>query len=443
MSRILAAVLAMLLAVAAAAPAARAMTIEAIKSPGGIAAWLVRSPAVPVVTMNFAFAGGASQDPPGKPGVASMVAALIDEGAGPYDSRAFHRQLDDHAVEYRLMAGRDYFRGSLRVLVDQRDSGFELLRLMLNEPRFDPEPVERVRTQLRAELAEESTRPGDIASKAWWAAAFPDHPYGRPQRGTVESLGKITIDDLKSYRAHVFARDRLTVALVGDISAEDAGKLLDRVFGGLPAKGQLTPVANVSPQGQGQRIVHDIDVPQAVMIFGGAGLARSDPDFMAAYIDNYILGGGSFSSRLYDEVREKRGLVYSVYESLVWMTHAAATIGSTATRADSTGRALNLIEDDIKQMREQGPTADELAKAKSYLKGSYALNLDTSTKIAAQLVQQQIDHLGIDYIARRGAMIDAVTLDDAKRAAKRLYKGGVLVTVAGPPQGLALKPAAN
>jgi zinc protease len=277
---------------------------------------------------------------------------------------------------------------------------------MLEEPRFDAAAVERMRAQLTSDLKRESNRPAYVASLAWWAAAFPDHPYGRPERGTPETLAKITVDDLKSYHRHVFARDGLKVALVGDIDAAAAGKLLDSVF-------------------------------------GGSGLARSDPDFMAAYIVNYILGGGSFSSRLYNEVREKRGLAYSIYQSLVWLEHAAATIGGTATRSGATASALAIVEQEINRMREQGPTADELAKAKSFLKGSYALNLDTSTKIAAQLVQIQIDNLGIDYIERRDRMIDAVTLDDARRVAKRLFEGGILVAIAGRPQGLTPKSPGN
>ena len=177
-------------------------------------------------------------------------------------------------------------------------------------------------------------------------------------------------------------------------------------------------------------------MPQAVVTFGGQGIARNDPDFMAAYIVNHILGGGSFTSRLYQEVREKRGLAYGVSDSLVWFKRAAVVIGGTATRADRTGDALAIIEAETKRMAEDGPTADELAAAKSFLKGSYALSLDTSGKIAAQLTQIQLDNLGIDYIQRRGAMIDAVTIADAKRVAKRLYGGGMLVTVAGRPKGL-------
>jgi zinc protease len=209
------------------------------------------------------------------------------------------------------------------------------------------------------------------------------------------------------------------------------------VFGSLPAQAQLAPIAAISPQGLGRRIVVNLDVPQAVVEFGGAGIARKDPDFMAAYIVNHILGGGSFSSRLYQEVREKRGLAYSVSDSLLWLDHTALFIGATATRDDRTGETLDLIQKEIHRLAADGPTADELAKAKSYLNSSFALNLDTSSKVASLLVQLQLDDLGIDYISRRQQMIAAVTLDDAKRVAKRLLDGGLLVTVVGKPEGVA------
>jgi len=229
----------------------------------------------------------------------------------------------------------------------------------------------------------------------------------------------------------------LTVSIVGDVDAKTAGELIDRAFAKLPAKGDLKPVAQATPVGLGRRIVINLNVPQAVVTFGGPGLERSDPDFMAGYIVNHILGGGSFTSRLYREVREKRGLAYGVSDSLVWFNKAAVVIGGTATRSDKTSEALAIIEAETKRMAAEGPTAEELSAAKSFLKGSYALSLDTSAKIAAQITQIQLDKLGIDYIQRRGAMIDAVTLSDAKRVAKRLYGGGMLVTVAGQPTGLA------
>ena len=416
--------------------AASAMTIEKIVSPGGIEAWLVREKSLPLVTLNYAFHGGASQDDADRAGTANLTADLLDEGAGELDGKTFHERLENRAIEMSFQVGRDYLYGSLRTLNDNRDEAFDLLRLALTNPRFDADAIDRIRGQTMATLQRDTTNPNDLASRRWWQTAFPDHPYGRESKGTLESVPRITAADLREYVRRVFARNDLKVSIVGDVDAKTAGMLIDRAFGALPAKNDLKPIANATPTGLGKRIVINVDVPQAVVTFGGQGIARQDPEFMAAYIVNHILGGGSFSSRLYREVREKRGLAYGVSDSLVWFRRAAVMLGGTATRADRTADALAVIEQEVKRMAEEGPTPEELAAAKSFLKGSYALSLDTSGKIAAQLTQIQIDDLGIDYVHRRSALIDAVTIEDAKRVAKRLYGGGLLVTVAGKPKGL-------
>ena len=415
---------------------AQAVPIERVISPGGIEAWLVRQETVPLISLEFAFAGGASQDPAEKPGVANMVSALLDEGAGDLDSRAFQEKLESKAIELRFRAGRDYFNGSLRMLNEHRDDAVELLRLALTAPRFETKDVERIRGQIFSSLQRDTTSPNAIASRRWWAAAFPGHPYGRQVNGSLESLPRIGVEDLRTYVKRVLARDGLKIAIVGNLDAAAAGALIDRIFGSLPAKADLQPVPMVNPQGLGERIVVELDVPQTVITFGRRGVFRQDPDFMAAYILDHILGGGTFSSRLYAEIREKRGLAYSINDNLVWLKGTALMIGGTATRADRTAETLTVIESEIQRMAEAGPTEEELAKAKSYLKGAYALNLDTSGKIAGALLQIQLDGLGIDYIERRGALIDAVTLEDTKRVAQRLLKGGMLVTIVGRPQGV-------
>jgi zinc protease len=237
----------------------------------------------------------------------------------------------------------------------------------------------------------------------------------------------------------VLTRANLKVAAVGDIDAATLGRTLDHVFGSLPANGDLTAVPDAAPTAAGRRLVVQLDVPQSVVQLGGAGVMRKDRDFMPAYVVNHILGGGSFTSRLYDEVREKRGLAYGVYSYLLTLKHSALFMVGTQASADRTGEALALIEAQIRRMVDEGPTEDELAKAKAYLKGSYALNFDTSTKIANVLLNIQLDDLGIDYIDKRNGLIDAVTIDDTRRAAKRLARGGTFVTVVGRPKGLASK----
>jgi zinc protease len=342
--------------------------------------------------------------------------------------------MDRSAIELGFRVQRDDFRGSLRVLRDHTGEGFELLRLALNEPRFDADAIERTREQMLTALRRETTSPNDIATRLWWRTAFPDHPYGRPLNGTLEAVPLISRDDLKTYIGRVLARDKLKIGVVGDIDAATLGPLLDKVFGALPAKGNRTPVPPARMDAAGRKLFVDLKVPQAVLSFGGTGVARKDPDFFAAFILNHIMGGGSFSSRLYKEVREKRGLVYGVYTYLLPLDATPLLMGNTQTRAEKADETLDLIQTEIKKLIDNGPTAEELDKAKSYLKGAYALNFDTSAKIAGQLVQIQLDDLGIDYIDRRNGMIDKVTLDDINRVAKRVLGGGILVTVVGRAQ---------
>jgi zinc protease len=368
-----------------------------------------------------------------------MVSSLLDDGAGELDAKAFQQRLEENAVELRFSVTQDYFFGSIRLLKDRQEQSFDLLRLALSQPRFDADAVGRVRDQILSGLRRETTDPGSIANRAWWATAFPNHPYGRPTGGSLTSVPTIAVDDLRTFARQVLTRDTLKIAAVGDIDAATLGQTLDRVFGALPASGTRVAVPDSAPRDGGRRMVTQLAVPQAVVRLGGAGVMRKDPDFIPAYVVNHVLGGGSFTSRLYDEVREKRGLAYGVYSYLMTMRHAALFMASTQTQANSTREALELIEAQVQRMVKDGPTEDELAKAKAYLKGSYALNFDTSTKIASILLQNQLDELGIDYIDKRNGLMDAVTIEDARRVAKRFGQGGLLVTVVGQPKDLTSK----
>ncbi len=423
-------------------PSLAAAKIQRLVSPGGIEAWFVQDATVPLIAMEYAFGGGASQDPEGKPGVGNMVADLLDEGSGDLDSKTFHERLDRRAIELSFSSSRDSFRGSLRMLKDNRDEAFELLRMALTAPHFDGADVERIRAQVLSGLRRETSNPNSLANRKFLEAAFAGHPYGRPANGTLESVPAIQVADLKDYVRRVLATDTLKVAVVGDVDAATLGKLLDQTFGGLPMKGDLVPVADVEASRPPQRFFIPLDVPQTVVTFGGPGYRRDDPKFMAGYVVNHILGGGGLSSRLYREVREKRGLAYSVSEYLLWMNHSALFVGNTGTRADRAGETIEAINEEVRRIAEDGPSQQELDEAKSYLKGSQMLALDTSSKLASALLQYQIDRLGIDYIERRNSIVDAVTLEDARQAAKRLWSLGLNTVVVGRPPQAAAQPAA-
>lgn len=423
-------------AVAFPGPAA-AVTVEKVLSPGGIEAWLVRDSMVPLVSIEFSFRGGAALDPDGKAGLADMTTSLLDEGAGDLDSQAFQQKVVDLAMSLSFSAGADTIRGSFKTLNRNRDEAVGLLRLALTAPRFDEDAVERIRQQITAGLARRSTDPDEIAGRVWWKAVFPDHPYGRPVEGTRQSIAAITVDDMRRVVAERFARDQLIVGVVGDITPEELGPLLDEAFAGLPAKGTPVRLADAVPNATGQTFVVRKDVPQSVVLFGHAGIKRDHPDYYAAYVMNYVLGGGGFSSRLYDEVREKRGLAYSVYSYLSPLAAAGVYSGGVSTENSRVGESLSVIRAEWARMRDHGATAEELADAKTYLTGSFPLRFTSTDRIARMLVGMQYNELGIDYIEKRNSYIEAVTRDDIARVAEALLKPDDLtIVVVGDPQGV-------
>lgn len=415
---------------------AGAVTVEKVTSPKGIEAWLVRDHSNPIIAMEVAFRGGAAHDPAPKSGLAGMMAALLDEGAGPYDSQAFQQVLEDKVITLGFNAGRDSFAGHLKTLSENRDTAFDLFRLSLTQPRFDKEPVERIRGQLLAGLMRESQDPNSQASRRLFETTFAGHPYARSPRGTVETVKAIQVADLRALLRAQLTRDRLVVGVVGDITPEELARRLDEVFGALPAASGLGDIPDVAARPPAGLTVIPKDNPQTSALFVLPGLRRDDPDWYAAYVVNYILGGGGFSSRLTEEVREKRGLAYSVTSYLSPYAHAGLVVGSVATENSRFPESVRLIKEEFRRMHDEGPSEKELADAKTYLNGSFPLQQDSTTAIAGLLVQMQVDRLGIDFLDRRAGLIEAVTLDDARRAAGRLLdvNGLSFVAVGKPAQ---------
>jgi zinc protease len=415
----------------------RAMDIERVVSPGGIEAWLVRDKMLPMLALEFSFRGGSALDPAGKEGRSVMAMNLLTEGAGDLDSQAFAGQLEDRAISMDFEAGPDSLQGSLKTLNEHRDTAVDLLRLAMTKPRLDKDDIERVRAATLAGIARDNETPNYIARRTWMAAAFPDHPYGRPSRGTKESVTALGDADFRAVIAQRVARDNLIVGAVGDITPDELGKVLDRAFGELPAKSAPVDVPDVTPAGAGRSIVVRRPVPQSFFVLGEVGVKRADPDWFAASLVNYVLGGGGFNSRLMEEVREKRGLTYGIYTSLAPFDHAALLMSSSSTQNERAGRALEVTREVWTRMHDQGPTAEELENAKKYLTGSFALSLDSTNAIARTLVSVQYDKLGINYLNERDGLINRVTLDDAKRVAKRLLDPAALLTVVvGQPEGI-------
>jgi zinc protease len=411
--------------------------IEAIRTPGGLDLWLARSPGLPLVVLNFACPGGASADPASLPGLSYFLSAMLDEGAGPLDAEAFQAELADHAISQSFEASRDEFHGTVRSLAKHRGKAFDLLRLAISAPRFEGDAVERVRGQILAGLRIELQSPEAICRDLFARNAFPGHAYGRAIKGTPESVGLISSDDLKQQMSRLLVRDGLKIMLVADMTPEEASEAVDAVFAGLP-DGKPSRAPDVLMSGLGSVVTETMDVPQTVLRFAGAGLKRHDPDFIAATVVNHVLGGSAFTSRLFMEVREKRGLAYGVSSSLMPYAAIGIHLGGTATKNERAAESLVVIREEMAKLAADGPTEEEHEAAVKYLTGSYPLRFDTSQKIASEYLRVAMDGFSPDYVGKRNGLFHALTLDDLKRTSTRLYGDGkLLVAAVGQPVGLA------
>ena len=410
--------------------------IQEVTSPGGITAWLVEEPSIPFTALEIRFKGGTALDAAGKRGAINLMMATLEEGAADRNAREFAAAVEELAASFSFDAYDDAVSVSARFLTENRDEAVELLRTALVEPRFDEDAVERVRAQVLSILASDATDPNSIASRTFDELAFGDHPYGSSGDGTVESVAALTRGDLVAAKDRVMAKDRVHVAAVGDITAAELGPLLDRLLGDLPETGAPMPEDVDVALDAGVTVV-PFDTPQSVALFGHEGIARNDPDFFPAYVVNHLFGESGFESRLMEEVREKRGLTYGIGTYLAPKDHAALVIGQTATANARMAETVAVIQDEWRRIAEKGVTEAELEAAKTYLTGAYPLRFDGNGQIADILVGMQMEGLPIDYIATRNAKIEAVTLAEANRVARRIYRPEALhFVVVGQPEGL-------
>jgi zinc protease len=416
---------------------AAAAEIQQVRSPGGIAAWLVQEPSLPIVAIRFAFDGGSSQEPAGKEGVAGLLAALLDQGAGNLSGAAYQKQMEKIAARISFDSDRDAFFGNFESLTANLGKASELLKLAVNAPTLEAAVLERTRAQFLARASLEAGDANKLANAQWMAQSFPGHTYSRAISGTPQSIKAVSRDDVDGYRKRILARRTLRVAAVGDIDAGTLGKLLDDVFGGLPAEPQLDAIPDVAPVAVPKPRVVKFEGPQSVAIFGRQGVARSHPDHMPALVLTQILGGGSSEARLVQEVREKRGLAYWVYSILYTFKHASVLIGGVASPNEEVGKSLDLIRSQFKDLAERGPTQREVDVAKSFLIGSYVLSLDSNAKIAEQMLRSQLQGLGPDFVSQRKAGLEKVTRADVVRVARTLLATDDLsVAIAGQPTNL-------
>lgn len=417
-------------------PARAEIAIQEVTSPGGISAWLVEEHSIPFMALEIRFKGGASLEAEGKRGAINLMTALLEEGAGDLDARAFAEATESLAASYSFDVNDDTLRISAQFLTENRDQAVALLKLALSAPRFDPDAIERVRGQVISHLRSRETDPDTIAGATFDALAFPGHPYGEYYGGTIEGVSALTRDDIVDAYQRSIARDRLYVSAVGEITAQELGALLDTLLGDLPATGAPQPDHAQYALGPGVSVV-DFDTPQSVVQFGQPGIRRDDPDYLTAYVLNTILGGGNFNARLMDELREKRGLTYGVRTYLVPMFLGEAIIGVFSTSNDKVAEAIAIVRDEWQKIASEGVTAEELAAAKTYLTGAYPLRFDGNGPIARIMIGMQLIDQPTSYIAERNDLIEAITLEEINRVAARIYQPETLhFVVVGRPVGV-------
>ncbi len=417
-------------------PVRAEIAIRDVTSPGGISAWLVEDHSIPFTALEIRFQGGTSLDLPGSRGAVNLMSALLEEGAGDLDAQGFAEARDDLAARFDFSASKVSVSISARILSENRDRAVDLLRLAIHEPRFDADALERVRGQIVAGLASDATDPQRIAGRTFNALAFGDHPYGSNGEGTTDSVAALTREDVLDAHAATLARDRMFIAVVGDITEAELGPLLDRLLGALPDVGRQMPARAAWTLGGGVTVV-DFPTPQSVLVFGQEGIRRDDPDFFAAFVLNDVLGGRGFGARLMTELREKRGLTYGIATYLAPMTLGEMLLGQMATANATVAESIALIRAEWQRLATEGITAEELATTKTYLTGAYPLRFDGNAQIADILVGMQLEGLPIDYVVTRNAQVEAVTLADVKRVAARLLRPEALhFVVVGQPEGV-------
>jgi zinc protease len=423
-------VLALLALLARPAAAVEIQKVEA----AGVEAWLVEDHRNPLIAVGVGFHGGAALDPPEKAGMSTLAVSLLDEGAGDLDARAFQDRLQDLAIDLSFDAGRDAVVGRMRTLSEHRDEAFALLGWALTQPRFDPDAVARVRGQMLAGLRRAQEQPARVASWRLFETVFPGHPYRLPVEGTLETLDRIAPEDLHRLVADRLARDAMVLAVVGDITADELKQAMEQMLQGMPAEAQTPAIAEAAPVLGAAVPVPMPDVRQSAVAFALPGLKRDDRDYYALAVVNQILGGSGLTSRLFDEIREKRGLVYGVSTYPLPLDHAALVLGRAGTANERARETMDVLRAQLGRLADQGVSAEELADGKRYLIGSFPLRFSSSTGTAALLVGMRLNGLGVEYLDRRDDLIEAVRLEQANEVARTLFDPQALsVVVAGSP----------
>lgn len=416
----------------------RFLPIVEVKTESGLSVWLVEDHSLPMIALQYLFLdSGTSLDPDNKQGLARLLSNTMDEGAGDLDSQGFQKILADNSITLSFNAGRDGFGGQIKTLTRNKDVAFSLLEKTMTSPRFDEEPVGRMRDSNIVRIRSSMGEPDWMAARLLNDRAFEGHPYSKNSGGTLSSLASIKPDDLRKFKQDYLTKDRLLIAITGDITPEQVKTSLDKTFSALTDKAQDGNIADTNLQNGGKIFLYEQPIPQTIMEINLPAFGREDPDYYALQVMNYIYGGGGFGSRLMDEVREKRGLTYGIYSSLNDYRHLDVIGISTSTKNESAAEVLKLIGESMTAMQTRPVSEKELADAKSYITGSMPLALTSTDQIAAIILNLRVDGVPIDYLDHYAEKINAVTVADIQRVAKRVLNPENMVTIlVGKPENI-------
>ncbi|MBU8546438.1 MULTISPECIES: M16 family metallopeptidase [Roseomonadaceae] len=412
------------------------VAIQQVTAPGGQTAWLIEDHSVPVVSLAWGWGGGAALDAPEHGGALAMGAALLTEGAGDLDMVGFADALRDSAIGLGFSAQRDGFEGSLRALLPALPEAVRLANLAMRAPRLEAEAMTRVRGRAVAGARAALETPRGQVGRAFWAAAFPGHPAGRPTAGTVETLSTLPEQAIRDALARQIRAGGVLVAASGAITAAQLSALLPALFEGLPADAPasappLPAFTAFAP------VVLQVPSPQSAIQFGQAGMPINDPDWEAFQVVLRILAGGGFTSRLMEAVRVQRGLAYGIGAGLDTLFGQSVVVGSSATDNARVAETLEVTRAEWARMAAEGPQVAELEDAVAFLTGNLPLQFTDTRRIAATLLAMQRNQRPIDWLDRRDERLRALTRDGTAAVAARLLRpDGLAVAVAGQPAGL-------
>lgn len=401
-----------------------ATTIKEVRTTSGITAWLVEEHSQPLISVGIAFRdSGTAYDADGKDGKVAMLSAMLLEGAGEMDAESFSKSLENSAVRLNLSADDDNFYGSLETLSEHKDKAFNYLGLALIKPRFDDIALDRVKTQTLSIIKQQQEKPSYKLSRAWQKQVFGEHAYSKAEIGTEDTVKNISKQDLRDFMGNYLTRENIIVSVVGDVNEQELKKLLDDNLGNLPSNYQSSiKLTDIKLPSTYKQIIIEQDIPQTIVKFGLNGVKRSDPDYITAFVMNYILGGASLTSHLGVEIREKRGLAYAASSALTPLKHAELLQGSFSTRNEKVGEAITTLKQTLADFAKNGVSDDELKDAKKFLTGSFIVGLDSNSSIVSFITMMQLQNLSIDYMDKRNSLITAVSKNEVNKLAKKLIQ---------------------